>query len=98
MRSRWACTTSTGEIFFAAIMDARSVMEVQQRSLTRESPSLEDAVLRGGFGLGRDVVDGRQSRASGLDEGKQPGQLAIGQLEPLGLGQRAKRVDGELFH
>src|SRR5439155_11914350 len=79
-------------------MDARSVMEVQQRSLTSKSPSLKDAVLRGGLGLERNVADGRQSRAPAFHERKQPGQLGVVELDSLRPAERPKRVDGELLH
>src|SRR4029453_13879517 len=47
IRSRWARTTSTGEIALVAIIRARSVIEVQNRSPTSHRP-----IVRGGFDIG----------------------------------------------
>src|SRR5215470_3145097 len=97
MRSRWAWTTSTGEIFLPAIMRASSVIDVQQSSLT-ECPRSEDPELRRGLGLDRQVADGREALAAALDQGQERGQLRIGELQSLRLRENAQRVDGELFH
>src|SRR5215472_6313248 len=97
MRSRWACTTSTGETFLPAIMRASSVIDVQQSSLTA-CPRSEDAELRCGLGLDGQVADGREALAAALDQGQERGQLRVGELQSLRLRENAKRVDGELFH
>src|SRR5215471_1847619 len=97
MRSRWACTTSTGETFLPAIMRASSVIDVQQSSLTA-CPRSEDPELRRGLGLDGQVTDGREALAAALDQGQERGQLRVGELQSLRSREDAQRVDGELFH
>src|SRR5215467_5221300 len=97
MRSRWACTTSTGETFLPAIMAASSVIDVEQSSLT-ECPRSEDPELRRGLGLDGQVADGREAIAAAFDQGQERGQLRVGELQSLRPRENAQRVDGELFH
>src|SRR5262252_1943035 len=97
MRSRWACTTSTGETFLPAIMAASSVIDVQQGSLT-ECPRSEDPELRRRLGLDGQVTDGREAIAAAFDQGQERGQLRVGELQSLRPRENAQRVDGELFH
>src|SRR5258705_13465052 len=97
MPSRCAWTTSTGDTFFVAIMRANSVTGVQQSSLP-ECPRSENAELRSRL-EGRLYVRHRgQPAPSRFDELQQSGQLLVGEIEPLRPGERAERVDGELFH
>src|SRR5215831_20456921 len=97
MRSRWACTTSTGETFLPAIMRASSVIDVQQSSLTA-CPRSEDPELRRGLALDGQVANGGQALTASLHQREERSQLRIGELESLSLRESTKRVDGELFH
>src|SRR5213594_821647 len=97
MRSRCAWTTSTGDTFLAAIMRANSVIGVQQSSLTG-CPRSENAELRSRLEGRRYVGHRGQPAPSCFHERQQGRQLLVGEVEPLRLGERAKRLDGELFH
>src|SRR5262249_49695291 len=97
IRSRWACVTSTGDTSLARIIRARSIMEVQTRSLTRAR--LENPVLGRGLDLARERVSHLvHHRACGPDERKQARQFLIRQREAFERRQRLQRVDRQGVH
>src|SRR5262249_61148400 len=93
MRSRWACTTSTGETFLPAIMPASSVIDVQQSSLTT-CPRSQNPELRRGLALDGQVANGGQALTASLHQREERSQLRMGELQALSLRERTKRVYG----
>src|SRR5215813_3996818 len=77
IRSRWAFVTSTGDTSLARIIRARSIMDVQTRSLTG-TPFLDDPVVSCRLDLAREHVSHPLHHgACGRDEREQARQFLI---------------------
>src|SRR5262245_65569280 len=93
-RSRWACTTSTGDTSRPAMARASSPMDRQTSSLmARDS---QDAEVAGGLGFaGQRAVERGDHGAAGLHQREQAGELRVAEVEAACARERAQRVERE---
>src|SRR5262245_28884862 len=93
-RSRWACTTSTGDTSRPAMARASSPMDRQTSSLTGRSS--QDAEVAGGLGLaGQRAVERGEHGAADLHQREQAGELRVAEVQAACTRERAQRVEGE---
>src|SRR2546425_7334142 len=96
MRSRCACTTSTGDTSFALISRASSTIDAKTRSLMARRS--ENAVLGGRLDLERHGPERVHQGSTGPDEREEPRQLVVREIEALRFGEHAERGERERFH